>query len=247
MNFKSAIVVTYGRSGSTLLMGVLNSIEGVLIRGENDNFFYHLYCAYQSLIKTTSFAPKDSPTHPWYGCSAIDLESVLAQMSALGRSTILGDRAGDATIQCYGFKEIRYLSLLKADAIDGQKAFCDYLNFLSQIFPDCCFIFNCRDEAEVLNSLSVSFWNGKDQLNRKVDIHRRKVLLLQKLFHHFQRSHGDRCYQISYGDVMGKTEVLRGLFEFLGASYNESAIDGVLGVQHSYRPFQEAVQRLPKG
>src|SRR5688572_1085508 len=29
-------IVTYGRSGSTLLQGVLNSIPGYLIRGEND-------------------------------------------------------------------------------------------------------------------------------------------------------------------------------------------------------------------
>lgn len=100
---------------------------------------------------------------------------------------------------------------------------------------------------EVVNSLSVSFWGGNGQLNYKVDAHRQKVTLLQKLFHHFQRSNGDRCYQISYGDVIGKAEVLRGLFEFLGASYDGAAIDGVLGVQHSYRPFQEAVQRLPRG
>lgn len=246
MNFKSAIVVTYGRSGSTLLMGVLNGIEGMLIRGENDSFFYHLYGAYQSLLKTASFAPKDSPTHPWFGCSTIDRTKVLEQMAAIARTMILSDREGDGTIQCYGFKEIRYLSLLKADAIDGQKAFGDYLNFLSSIFPDCCFIFNYRNEEEVLNSLSASFWNGKDQLNRKVDIHRRKVQLLRKLFQHFQRQHGQQCYQISYGDVVTKGERLKGLFDFLGAHYDETAIAAALGVQHSYRPFQESVQRLPK-
>jgi hypothetical protein len=30
-------VMTYGRSGSTLLMGLLNTIPGYLVRGENDD------------------------------------------------------------------------------------------------------------------------------------------------------------------------------------------------------------------
>ncbi len=36
-------IVTYGRSGSTLLQGILNSIPGYLIRGENRAALFHLY------------------------------------------------------------------------------------------------------------------------------------------------------------------------------------------------------------
>jgi hypothetical protein len=36
-------VVTYGRSGSTLVQGILNSIPGYLIRGENRQALRHLY------------------------------------------------------------------------------------------------------------------------------------------------------------------------------------------------------------
>jgi hypothetical protein len=35
-------IVTYGRSGSTLLQGVLNSIPGYLVRGENRQALRHL-------------------------------------------------------------------------------------------------------------------------------------------------------------------------------------------------------------
>ena len=35
-------VMTYGRSGSTLLMGILNSIPGWLLRGENRHAMRHL-------------------------------------------------------------------------------------------------------------------------------------------------------------------------------------------------------------
>ncbi len=39
---RSVIVITYGRTGSTLLVGLLNSAEKTLIRGENGNFFFNL-------------------------------------------------------------------------------------------------------------------------------------------------------------------------------------------------------------
>ena len=53
MKFDSVLIVTYGRSGSTLLQGILNSIEGCLIRGENDNFCFALYQAHQSIKNIT--------------------------------------------------------------------------------------------------------------------------------------------------------------------------------------------------
>ena len=36
-------VLTYGRSGSTLLQGILNSIPGYLVRGENRQILFHLH------------------------------------------------------------------------------------------------------------------------------------------------------------------------------------------------------------
>lgn len=52
-------VVTYGRSGSTLVQGLLNSIPGYLIRGENRGVLYRLY-QYHSRSRrraTSSAAP----------------------------------------------------------------------------------------------------------------------------------------------------------------------------------------------
>ncbi|UCV16550.1 hypothetical protein [Quatrionicoccus australiensis] len=65
MKFKSILVVTYGRSGSTLLQGVLNTLPNVLIRGENHDFCWGLYLAWKSLIQTkTGFGMNSSsPPH----------------------------------------------------------------------------------------------------------------------------------------------------------------------------------------
>ena len=54
-------VMTYGRSGSTLLMGLLNSIPGYLIRGENRHAMRHLYDFHRSgLVERDRVNPKRS-------------------------------------------------------------------------------------------------------------------------------------------------------------------------------------------
>ena len=50
LKFRHILIITYGRSGSTLLQGVLNGIEGVVLRGENDNAFFDLYKTYKKLL-----------------------------------------------------------------------------------------------------------------------------------------------------------------------------------------------------
>ena len=66
-------VVTYGRSGSTLLMGVLNSIPGYCLRGENYGTFIHTYRAFGALraSKTKFGATALESTSPLYGADQI--------------------------------------------------------------------------------------------------------------------------------------------------------------------------------
>ena len=59
-------VMTYGRSGSTLLMGLLNTIPGYLIRGENDDalrflFDFHRTCVGRSTARLSA-RPCSPPT-----------------------------------------------------------------------------------------------------------------------------------------------------------------------------------------
>ena len=41
--YNFVFIFTYGRSGSTLLMGLLNSLPHYCIRGENNNLLHRLY------------------------------------------------------------------------------------------------------------------------------------------------------------------------------------------------------------
>ncbi|NQX94486.1 MAG: hypothetical protein HRT64_06140, partial [Erythrobacter sp.] len=71
---KHLFVVTYGRSGSTVLQKLLNSIEGYCIRGENGGIVQDLAAAARTLERTQAqFGEFDKSTgHPWYGLSEIE-------------------------------------------------------------------------------------------------------------------------------------------------------------------------------
>src|SRR5687767_11745676 len=72
LRFRHIFIVTYGRSGSTLLNGVLNAIPGVCVRGENDNTLFRIYNALLAAEETVKRAAP-VPTHPWYGPQFFDM------------------------------------------------------------------------------------------------------------------------------------------------------------------------------
>ncbi|MGH3306736.1 MAG: hypothetical protein ACRDOX_03520, partial [Nocardioides sp.] len=71
-------VMTYGRSGSTLLQGILNSIPGYLIRGENRQVLIHVHRFHRTAVKQRALHRRAqrqrdepvgglAPTKSWYG------------------------------------------------------------------------------------------------------------------------------------------------------------------------------------
>ena len=51
-DYSYIFIVTYAKSGSTLLQSLINAAPGVDIKGENTNALYHLYKSYASLALT---------------------------------------------------------------------------------------------------------------------------------------------------------------------------------------------------
>lgn len=210
MRFDSIIVVTYGRSGSTLLQGVLNSIPGVLVRGENTNFCFGLFQAYKRLRETHATYGKGArhPTHPWFGASELDLNRFLADSWSLVQGQL-----GVAPV--LGFKEIRYFEV---PDLNG------YLDFLTQLFPAPAFIFLTRDLDNVCQS---GWW--KDQPKDAVTQRLRKF---ESAILTYSSGRND-FFHISYEQMVERQDSLRNLFEFLGAPYDEAAIERVLSQTHS--------------
>ncbi|WP_045225541.1 sulfotransferase [Methyloterricola oryzae] len=218
MKYPYILVVTYGRSGSTLLQGVLNSIDGCLIAGENFNFIFPLYQSYRRLLSANTHVAEGVlgsenphlPRHPFFGARRLSPELFLEDASRL---VIAQLRALDESkgTRCLGFKEIRY-----AEALPELE---EYLDFLHRILPGSALIFNTRRSEEVARSAWLKKQRRRDVLSR--------IQRLDMLF----RAYADKslnAFVIDYSDCVRKTERLKDLLQFLGAEYSEARIDAVL-------------------
>jgi len=145
----------------------------------------------------------------------------------LVKKLLLADKINDESIKCYGFKEIRYL-----DEIDS---FFDYLEFLKKIFPNVAFIFNTRNLDDVVKS---SWFAQEEPEQLKKEIRRLEVMFSQYCEKY------DNGFQITYEDVVSKSQKLKDMFEFLGVKYKPEKIDAILSLPHSYKPRQEHVKKL---
>ena len=226
MKFDYIIICTYGRSGSTLLQGILNSCESIFIRGENYNFIYALYHSYVRLKATKELQgykiQASETTSPWYGANEINLQRYLLDLKNTIDNVLIGesiDRKKNS--KTLGFKEIRFLEVAEEEELN------EYLLFLKNIFPNCAIIFNIRNIEQTIYS---GWWAQKNpKKSRK---------LLSNFIKMVERFHleNSNTFIINYEDVIIKNSNLKKLFSFLEIPYNPEKIDETLQTNHSYSP-----------
>lgn len=222
MNFQSVLIITYGRSGSTLLQGLLNSIEGCVVRGENYNLCHGLFLSYRALQKTKAQPCNgDKSSDPWFGAVWLDEQRFLEDARELIYHQLMPENAGTFP-QCIGFKEIRYSPPdIEFDLLHA------YLDFLSKLFPNPAFIFLTRDHDQVVQS---GWWKNVGEVGVKRNLEQfeatTSTYIKEKNF----------VFTLDYSDMTNRTPRLKELFEFLDAPYIEERIDQVLAVKHSYVP-----------
>ncbi|GAA1917900.1 sulfotransferase family protein [Nocardioides hwasunensis] len=212
---RHVFVMTYGRSGSTLLMGILNSIPGWLLRGENRHAMRHLYEFHRSgLAERARVDPQKAsrPTHPWFGIEAFPEDASLTHIRALAEATLLRPEPGTRVT---GFKEIRWYD----------EDLPDYLAFLRQVFPGARFVLNTRKLEDVAAS---NYWTRKDDPLGQVQRIEAKML-------EAAAGLGDDVFHVRYDDFVADPEALRGLFDWLGEDYDRGAVEAVLATPHSRR------------
>lgn len=207
-------IVTYGRSGSTLLQGVLNSIPGYLIRGENDGAVYHLHQFHSACVgkkrrlRRRFELPLDA-TNPHFGLDDFPAKASVRMLRRLVTATVLRP---DADTRVTGFKEIRWY----------QEDLPAYVDFLRLLFPAARFVVNTRDHGAVLRS---GWWPDKPKDGR---LERMESAILD-----VAASLGDQAYRVHFDDYTADPAVLHGLFDWLGEDFDETRVRAVLGVRHS--------------
>lgn len=206
-------VVTYGRSGSTLLMGLLNSLPGYLLRGENWDALHHLYLFHRTLEEgSRRWEPTRlrRRTHPFYGASDFPVATSLEGIRQLVLDTVL--RPEEDT-RVTGFKEIRW----HGEDVE------EYVAWLRQVFPGARFVVNTRDHEEVRRS---GWWAKHPESAEQLPAIEARILALAAGL-------GEAAYRVHYNDYLADPTVLRGLFEWLGEPYDEAAVRAVLETRHS--------------
>jgi hypothetical protein len=206
-------VVTYGRSGSTLLMGILNSIPGYLVRGENWDALHHLFRFHRTLEEGSRRwdpARLRQRTHPFFGAGDFPEQRSLERIRELVLDTVLRPRDDTRTT---GFKEIRWYH----DDVE------EYAAWLRRVFPGARFVVNTRDHDEVRRS---GWWAKRPENAEALPRIEARILALAD-------SLGDAAYRLHYNDYVADPTVLRGLFEWLGEPFDEEAVGAVLATRHS--------------
>lgn len=220
--YRYIFVVTYARSGSTLLQSVLNSTPGTQIRGENRNILYNLY---KSISRANSGRVRDPaprpPDHPWYGFNELragPFEAAL--LNAFVRDVLVPDPAA----RVIGFKEIRYTaqSILMDD-------FAPYMDFLLSRFPDARIVFNSRRSEDVIVSSMMAM--EQPHLTRRV------LKEADQRFADYDRT-CDRTIHMQYEDYVADHRLIHRMLEFLGLAWTEAGVAAVMEkrLTHPSRP-----------
>lgn len=222
---KHVLIVAHGRSGSTLLQGILNIIDGWFIKGENFNFCYLLYQSYEALRKTkiTRGLKATDPTHPWFGAGEINLASFRQHIRNSIQSVLLAGAPAE-NIKCCGFKEIRYLDILNIDRTG--ESLQKYLNFILSILEPCQLIFLSREIDDTCKS---GWWRNIDRAEAVSQLQRFKTFSTT-----YCSTHPGSAFCIRYEDMIHQTDNLSAMFSFLDAAPKADLLQQVLRTPHSY-------------
>jgi len=226
MSYKYVFIITYGRSGSTLLQGLLNSIDSYYIKGENYNFCYGFFKSYQSLLNTVNeFGNEGSyyVTSPWFGAFEFNADGFIDSIRPIILEQLFPDSKCDN--KTLGFKEIRYVPG-DEDGVHA-KDLLHYLEFMEKIFSNSTFILLTRKHDEVANS---AWWKSSDK---------KRLAEKLKIFEETAFSFGEgrsNFTHIDYADVVSNNANVERLFGFLGQKYNAENVNKVLSIKHSYVP-----------
>ncbi len=208
-------VMTYGRSGSTLVQALLNSIPGYLVRGENGGILTHLHAFHQGAL--AGKAPRGerarSPNSPWFGIVDYPDEVALAQIRELVTRTLLRP---EPDTRVTGFKEIRwYMDDLAS-----------YVAFLRAVFPGARFVVNTREIADVARS---GWWAKQEDPEQTIGAIEERILAVASTL-------GDDSFHLVYDEYVADPEALRPFFAWLGEDFDLDRARDVLSVRYSPSP-----------
>jgi hypothetical protein len=208
INFNSTrlvFVIAVGRSGSTLLMRLLNAAPGMCMRGENNALLESVYEAYESAALTRRYSMADTSwRESWAGYERSDPTAFLGAMLSAFASTVLRCPANATAL---GFKEIHTGA--------RTRRFIDFA-LRNDGLPNAFFVFNRRNVTAVARSRTRINWSDSDS----------STVIAQAYTYFTQTAarYPSRAIVVDYDQYAREPASLRRLFAFLGLDFNLAGI-----------------------
>lgn len=216
MDDRIVLICATGRSGSTTMQRIINTIPNSNICGENFGAINSLLEFYRRIKKsTTDYIPghfnpakydkiiAENVKPSWYNSYRYPQIVQLIQM------TIVNMFKNSPTTNLWGFKEIRY-----------ESGNIQYISDFKELFPQTKVIVQIRENIQ---KQSKSGWFNKDK-NAVAFLQNTNRQLIE-----FANKHKDWCYLTSFERMFDKQNLAK-LFDFIGCreNYNEAQIDEIL-------------------
>jgi Sulfotransferase family len=204
-------IITYARSGSTLLQKIIASIPGCHFNGENCDVLGGLYASFRS----ASFArddqgkePRTSSGDPWRGAHLINPQRYNRRLAAAFVDEILQPPASAWLI---GFKEVRYF-----DYEDNLEL---YLDYIRMTFTPALLVFNRRNPADVAKSA----WWGSHSTDIEAEVRD-----FDERTSNYAERHPNETIIVNYDDYCRDAESVNALFYRLGADFDPSVVKKIM-------------------
>lgn len=194
------VIMAQGRSGSTLLLRMLNACPGVRISGENRKAIDHLR-AFVDCFQYAENWNKESD----FCRQAWKLPCPLAAVQRRTTDFLLDLYNPGRSYRVAGFKEIRYGRDYDELATD--------VTFLRDLIPNLKIIFNTRQTDTAVKS---SFWEDTPDARQILDTSYDNFL-------RYHRDHPDFTYHMPFEELREGAPALQGMFDFLGLPFTRAA------------------------
>ena len=189
-------VVTYGRSGSTLVQGLLNTLPRTLVRGENGLYLVDLYRALAVLDEFRSRNDKHggrTPASAFYGIRKVKPAYFHQAMNDIVRRSALGEH-GPRRFDVLGFKEVLWHRIEPAETAG-------FFDAMDAAFPGALYVLNTRDPDDVVGS---GFWKRTEE-----DEARRLIARVVEIQEHLRSTRPDRVIDVRYADLTSDDATVR--------------------------------------
>ena len=225
--FRSLYVVTYGRSGSTLVNGYLSHLPGIDLKGENYLFPLPLADAEARLsdAQALPYDGRDLQASPWYGS---DQFSTVQWKRDIRRALLNQLYPFSAIPKTIGFKEIRWWYRLTEEDFEPK------LDWLVSIRKPGAIVFLTRD----LDKTMAGAWWAKQTEEERAES-RAGLENFERLALAYAATHPEHSVHITYEDFCADSRAAKRINAMLGLKFREDVYQQVLGERYSY-PSQAA-------